>query len=58
MPKNMNVDNTLPVNKSSKSVGSRGESSFARNISGNHFGNRGRAQNRRGSKATRSPKSM
>lgn len=58
MPKNMNVDNTIPIDKTTKSVGTRGESSFARNTSGNHHGNRGRAQNRRGSKATRAPKSM
>lgn len=58
MPKNMNVDNTLPIDKTSSSVGTRGESALARNKSGNHHGNRGRASHQRGTKATRSPKNM
>lgn len=58
MPKNMNVDNTLPVDKTTKAVGTRGDSAMARNHSGNHHGNRARAQHRRGTKATRGPKSM
>jgi hypothetical protein len=57
MPKNMNVDNTLPVEKSTKSVGTRGESALARNTSGNHHGNRAPASHKRGTKATRGPKS-
>lgn len=58
MPKNMNMDNTLPVDRTSKSVGTRGDSAFARNRSGNHFGNRSRAISQRGTKATRTPKSL
>jgi hypothetical protein len=57
MPKNMNVDNTLPVNKSTRSVGTRGESAMARNKSGNHQGNRSPARHQGNTKATRTPKS-
>lgn len=38
MAKNMNIMNGIPVGKASTSVGTRGESSTARNKSGNHNG--------------------
>lgn len=40
MAKNMNVENAIPMGKNSTSVGTRGESSTARNKSGNHRGYR------------------
>lgn len=57
MPKNLHVDNSIPVDRSSYSSGTRGESATARNLSGNHHGNRARAQRGRGVKSTRTPKS-
>ena len=57
MPKNMHVENTTPTGKSSYSSGTRGDSAFARNTSGNHHGNRARANRGRGTKSTRVPKS-
>jgi hypothetical protein len=40
MAKNMNVTNAIPIAKSSTSIGMRGESTTARNKSGNHNGYR------------------
>lgn len=57
MPKSLNIDNTEPVERSSYSTGTRGESATARSKSGNHHGNRVRSNRARGSKATRTPKS-
>lgn len=59
MAKNMNVENSSPIDKSSYSTGTRGESAIARNKSGNHHGNRmGKSRYQRGVKSTRLPKSF
>jgi hypothetical protein len=46
MAKNMNVINSIPQNKTTNSVGTRGESAIARNNSGNRYGNRGKSNRR------------
>lgn len=57
MAKNSHVENSSPVEKSTYSTGTRGESANARNMSGNHNGNRAPANRARGAKNTRTPKS-
>lgn len=43
MSKTRNKGTDVPVHKTSTSTGSRGESAFQRDQSGNHHGNRARA---------------
>lgn len=57
MAKNSHVDNSSPIEKSTYSTGTRGESAVARNRAGNHTGNRMPANRARGAKNTRTPKS-